>query len=58
MQFIEEDNGEIIEDKLQNLEDYYIWKYIKLPLKYKTINLKYVFKVKYHINKIVARFKV
>lgn len=49
--------GEAIEKELQNLEDYQIWEYDKLSPRWKIIRLKWVFKVKYHPNDSVTRFK-
>lgn len=49
---------EIIDRKLQNLKQYSIWKYNKLPNRQVRINFKWVFKLKYHPNKSIARYKV
>lgn len=48
---------EAIKKELQNLENYQIWKYKKLPSGKKAISLKQVFKVKYQPNGSVAKFK-
>lgn len=42
---------------MQNLENQQSWEYDKLPLGQKAIGLKWVFKVKYHPDGSVARFK-
>lgn len=46
-----------ITEELQNLENHQTWKYKELPPKKKAIGSKYVFKVKYHPNGLIARFK-
>lgn len=48
---------EIIEKESQNLKNYLIWEYNKLLPGQKMIRLKQVFKVKYHSNGSIARFK-
>ena len=48
---------EAIEKELQNLESHQIWEYKKLHLGQKAIGSKWVFKVKYHPDRSVARFK-
>ena len=42
---------------MQNLENHQMWKYNELSLERKAIGLKWVFKVKYHPNGSVVRFK-
>lgn len=46
-----------IEEKLQNLEDYYIWEYKELLLGHKAISSKSIFKMKYYSNKATTKFK-
>lgn len=48
---------EAIKEELQNLEDYQTWEYDEIPPGRKTIGSKWVFKVKYHPDSSVARFK-
>ena len=48
---------EAIEEELQNLKNYQTWEYNELPLEQKAIGLKWVFKVKYHPDGSIARFK-
>ena len=48
---------EAIEEELQNLEDHHMWEYKQLPHNRKAIGSKWVFKVKYHPDGSVARFK-
>lgn len=48
---------EAIEDELQNLENYQTWEYDELPPGRKAIGSKWVFKVKYHPDGSVAKFK-
>lgn len=48
---------EAIEEELQNLENHHTWEYEELPENRKAIGSKWVFKVKYHPNGSVARFK-
>lgn len=48
---------EVIKEELQNLESHQTWKYKKLPLGQKAIKSKWIFKVKYHSDGSVARFK-
>lgn len=48
---------EVIEDELQNLENYHTWKYKQLSLGRKAIGSKWIFKVKYNLNRSVSRFK-
>lgn len=48
---------EAIEEELQNLENHHTWEYEQLPNKRKAIGSKWVFKVKYHPDGSVARFK-
>ncbi len=48
---------EAMEEELQNLENYQTWEYDELPPGQKTIRSKWVFKVKYHPDGSVARFK-
>lgn len=48
---------EAIEKELQNLENHHTWEYEQLPNDCKAIGSKWVFKVKYHPNGSVARFK-
>ena len=49
---------EAIEEELQNLKNHQTCKYDELFPRQKAIELKWVFKVKYHPNGSVARFKV
>lgn len=46
-----------IEEELQNLRSHQIWEYKKLPAGQKAIRSKWVFKVKYHLDRSVTRFK-
>ncbi len=46
-----------IEEELQNLESHHIWEYEQLPNYCKANGSKWVFKVKYHPDRSVARFK-
>ncbi len=48
---------EAIEEELQNLESHYTWEYEQLPNDCKAIGSKWVFKVKYHPDGSVAKFK-
>ncbi len=48
---------EVIEEELQNLESHQTWEYEELPAERKAIGSKWVFKVKYHPDGSVARFK-
>ena len=48
---------EAIEEELQNLENHQIWEYDELPPGQKAIGSKWVFKVRYHPDGSVARFK-
>ena len=48
---------EAIEEELQNLENHQTSEYDELPLRRKAIGSKWVFKVKYHPDGSVARFK-
>ena len=48
---------EAIEKELQNLENHQTWEYEELPPERKAIGSKWVFKVKYHPDGSVARFK-
>lgn len=48
---------EAIKDELQNLENHHTWEYEELPLGRKAIGSKWVFKVQYHPDRSVARFK-
>ena len=48
---------EAIEDELQNLENHQTWEYDELPPGRKAIGSKWVFKVKYHPDGSVAKFK-
>ena len=48
---------EAIEEELQNLENHQTWEYDELPPNRKAIGSKWVFKVKYHPDGSVARFK-
>lgn len=48
---------EAIEKELQNLENYQTWVYNKLLLGRKVIGSKWIFKVKYNSDGLVARFK-
>lgn len=47
----------VIEEELQNLEDHHTWEYEQLSHDRKAIKSKWVFKVKYHPDGSVARFK-
>lgn len=47
----------VVEEELQNLENHQTWVYDKLPPNRKTIGLKWVFKVKYHPDRSIARIK-
>lgn len=46
-----------IEKKLQNLKNHQIWKYNEYFLGQKAIRSTWIFKIKYHFNRLVARFK-
>ncbi len=48
---------EAIEKELQNLESHHTWEYEQLSNDRKAIRSKWVFKVKYHLDGSVARFK-
>ncbi len=48
---------EAIEEELQNLESHHTWEYEQLLNDRKVIGSKWVFKVKYHPDGSVARFK-
>ncbi len=48
---------EAIEEELQILGSHHLWEYEKLPNDRKVIGSKWVFKVKYHPDGSVARFK-
>ena len=45
------------QEELQNLENYLTWKYNELLPRWKAIKSKWLFKVKYHPNRSVAKFK-
>lgn len=49
---------EAIEKELQNLENHQTYEYDEFSSRQKAIGLKWVFKVKYHPNDSVTRFKV
>lgn len=48
---------EVIEEELQNLESHYTWEYDKLPFEQKIIKSKWIFKLKYYLDKSMAYFK-
>ncbi len=48
---------EVIGEELQNLESHHTWEYEQLPNDRKAIGSKWIFKVKYHPDGSVARFK-
>lgn len=49
---------EAIEEELQNLEPHNTWEYDKLPSRRKTISSKWIFKIKYQPDRLVAKYKV
>ncbi len=48
---------EAIEEELHNLEQYNTWEYYELPSGRVAISSKWIFKVKYHCDGSVARYK-
>lgn len=48
---------EAIDEKLSNLDSHQTWTYISLPIGQKIISSKRVFKVKYHPNNLIERYK-
>lgn len=48
---------EAIKEEIQNLEDYHTWEYDHLPPGRKAVGSKWVFKIKYHPDDTVARYK-
>lgn len=49
---------EVIDEKLWNLNSYQTWNYIALPSEQKAISYKQRFKVKYHSNDSIERYKI
>ena len=47
----------VIEEKIQNLENYYTWKYNQLQPRRKAVRFKWIFKVKYYPDRLVAQYK-
>lgn len=48
---------EAIEEEIQNLENHHTWEYDRLPADRKAVGSKWVFKVKYHPDGTMARYK-
>lgn len=48
---------EVIKNELQNLENHKMQKYNKLPPRQKVIRSKWVFKLKYQPDSLIAKFK-
>lgn len=48
---------EAIEEEIQNLENHHTWEYDQLPADRKAVGFKWVFKVKYHPDSSVGRYK-
>ena len=49
--------GEVIDEKLWNLDTYQTWYYTPLPNNQKAIGCKWVFKVKYNLDGFIERYK-
>ena len=46
-----------IDEKLWNLDSYQTWAYTSLPVRQKVISCKWSFKVKYHLDGSIERYK-